>query len=228
MYPMVSTTAIAYARNFELHQSLRALPRLTPVAAFHEVLAEQISLVDAQLSLPGLLAAVAGNAPSLMSVGPSINFLQLQLLLVGTLLDQTGRAFSSPDDSLRRVPTGLPGAGRITQHFRPGHNGIDIAMPVGTPIEAKQSGQVVYSGWNDEGYGNLVIVENEAYRTYYAHLNSIPVQKGDFVNAGTIVGFSGNTGNSTGPHLHYEVRYNGTPVPPLGVITSPDALGNSI
>ena len=226
---MVPTTAIASAHNSDGDQSLRSLQtRLTPVAAFREILAEQISLVDAQLSLPGLRAASTGSTPGLMSVGPSLNFLQLELLLARALLDQAGLAFSSTDESLRRVPTGLPGAGRITQHFQPGHNGIDIAMPVGTPIEAKQSGQVLYSGWNDEGYGNLVIVENESYRTYYAHLNSVPVQKGDFVNAGTIIGLSGNTGNSTGPHLHYEVRYNGIPVPPLGAVTSPDASGKLI
>jgi murein DD-endopeptidase MepM/ murein hydrolase activator NlpD len=72
----------------------------------------------------------------------------------------------------------------------------------------------VYAGWNTQGYGNLVIVENGAYKTYYAHLSSIPVDVGDSVNAGSTIGISGNTGNSTGPHLHYEIRKNGTAINP--------------
>jgi len=75
-------------------------------------------------------------------------------------------------------------------------------------VKSTMAGKVVYAGWNDEGYGNLVIVENGPYRTYYAHLSSIPVQVGDQVSAGSTIGLSGNTGNSTGPHLHYEIRYN--------------------
>jgi murein DD-endopeptidase MepM/ murein hydrolase activator NlpD len=75
-------------------------------------------------------------------------------------------------------------------------------------------GKVVHAGWNNQGYGNLVIVENGAYRTYYAHLSSIPVSVGDTVRAGTTIGLSGNTGNSTGPHLHYEIRKNNVPVDP--------------
>lgn len=106
----------------------------------------------------------------------------------------------------KAVPSGRPVTGRLTQEFHAGHNGLDIAVPVGTPIQTTMDGQVVHAGWNNQGYGNLVIVENGAYRTYYAHLSSIPVSVGDTVNAGEIIGLSGNTGNSTGPHLHYEIR----------------------
>jgi len=113
------------------------------------------------------------------------------------------------------APTGLPTTGPISQGFHPGHTGIDIAVPVGTPIHTTMSGKVTYAGWNTEGYGNLVIVENGRYRTYYAHLQSIPVTVGQPVEAGALVGLSGNTGHSTGPHLHYEVRVDGQPVQPL-------------
>jgi murein DD-endopeptidase MepM/ murein hydrolase activator NlpD len=75
-------------------------------------------------------------------------------------------------------------------------------------------GKVVYAGWNDDGYGNLVIVENGPYRTYFAHLSKIPVDLGQQVRAGSVIGLSGNTGNSTGPHLHYEVRKNGQHINP--------------
>ena len=114
-------------------------------------------------------------------------------------------------------PSGRPVAGPITQEFHPGHNGLDFGIVVGTPIEATMDGKVVSAGWNNQGYGNLVIVENGPYRTYYAHLSSIPVAVGDSVSAGSVIGLSGNTGNSTGPHLHYEIRRNNVPIDPTSI-----------
>ena len=114
----------------------------------------------------------------------------------------------------KTVPSGLPVTGRLSQAYHSGHNGLDIAVPLGTPIETTMDGQVVHAGWNNQGFGNLVIVENGEYRTYYAHLSSIPVSVGDTVNAGTTIGISGSTGNSTGPHLHYEIRRNKVPIDP--------------
>jgi murein DD-endopeptidase MepM/ murein hydrolase activator NlpD len=114
-------------------------------------------------------------------------------------------------------PSGRPVVGRLTQNFHGGHRGLDIAVPVGTPIKTTMDGRVVHAGWNNQGYGNLVIVENGDTRTYYAHLSSIPVSVGDTVRAGTTIGLSGNTGNSTGPHLHYEIRKNKVPIDPTGV-----------
>jgi murein DD-endopeptidase MepM/ murein hydrolase activator NlpD len=111
-------------------------------------------------------------------------------------------------------PSGRPVTGRLTQQYHSGHNGLDIAIPVGTPIQTTMDGTVVHAGWNNQGYGNLVIVENGEYRTYYAHLSSIPVSVGDPVKAGTTIGLSGNTGNSTGPHLHYEIRRNKVAINP--------------
>lgn len=111
-------------------------------------------------------------------------------------------------------PATWPVQGRLTQDFHSAHRGIDIGVPVGTPIRTTLSGRVVYAGWNAQGYGNLVIVENGPWRTYYAHLSEIPVNVGQWVQAGEVIGFSGNTGNSTGPHLHYEVRRSGVPVHP--------------
>ncbi len=114
----------------------------------------------------------------------------------------------------RPTPSGWPVTGRITQEPHAGHMAFDIAVPVGTQIKTTMDGKVVYAGWNDQGYGNLVIVENGAYRTYYAHLSSIPVSVGDQVAAGTVIGLSGNTGHSTGPHLHYEIRQNRVTINP--------------
>ena len=114
-------------------------------------------------------------------------------------------------------PSGRPVGGVLTQNFHPGHNGLDFGIPAGTPIKATMDGKVVHAGWNNQGYGNLVIVENGAYKTYYAHLSSIPVAVGDYVTSGSTIGLSGNTGNSTGPHLHYEIRKDNVPVNPTSI-----------
>ncbi|HNA88133.1 MAG TPA: M23 family metallopeptidase [Anaerolineales bacterium] len=114
----------------------------------------------------------------------------------------------------KSVPSGRPVGGFLSQDYHPGHNGLDFGVVVGTPVETTMDGKVVYAGWNNQGYGNLVIVENGDYKTYYAHLSSIPVSVGDTVTAGVTIGLSGNTGNSTGPHLHYEIRKNNVPIDP--------------
>jgi hypothetical protein len=116
--------------------------------------------------------------------------------------------------AVRPNPQGMPIDGYLTQGSRSGHVALDFGAPVGTPVKATMDGKVVYAGWNDEGYGNLVIVENGPYRTYFAHLSKLPVELGQEVRAGSVVGLSGNTGNSTGPHLHYEVRKNGQHINP--------------
>jgi len=118
------------------------------------------------------------------------------------------------EEPVSLTPAGAPLQGHLTQAYGGRHNGLDFGIPVGTQVHATMDGRVVHAGWNDQGYGNLVIVENGGYRTYYAHLSEIPVQVGQTIRAGSVIGLSGNTGNSTGPHLHYEVRQNGQPIDP--------------
>jgi murein DD-endopeptidase MepM/ murein hydrolase activator NlpD len=98
------------------------------------------------------------------------------------------------------------------------HAGIDIAVPVGTPIHAAASGTVALAGWVD-GYGNYTCIDHGGgLATCYAHQSSLAVSVGTHVTQGQVIGYSGNTGHSTGPHLHFEVRINGTPVDPLGYL----------
>jgi murein DD-endopeptidase MepM/ murein hydrolase activator NlpD len=128
-----------------------------------------------------------------------------------------GTSSANVSTTLTSQPKGRPVGGVLTQEFHTGHTGIDLAVVTGTPVKATMDGKVVSAGWNTQGYGNLVIVENGAYRTYYAHLSSIPVAVGDTVKAGSVIGLSGSTGNSTGPHLHYEIRKNNVPIDPAPV-----------
>jgi murein DD-endopeptidase MepM/ murein hydrolase activator NlpD len=95
------------------------------------------------------------------------------------------------------------------------HNGIDFSLVVGSPIRSTWEGTIIYAGWSDAGYGNLTIVENGDWQMYYAHLSAVNVSVGQEVQTGTVVGLSGNTGWSTGPHLHYEVRHGGVAVDPV-------------
>jgi murein DD-endopeptidase MepM/ murein hydrolase activator NlpD len=98
------------------------------------------------------------------------------------------------------------------------HTGIDIAVPYGTPIHAAAAGRVIYSGWMD-GYGNLVFVDHGGgISTGYAHQSSIAVANGQTVSQGQVIGYVGCTGHCFGPHLHFEVRVNGSPVDPLGYL----------
>lgn len=124
-----------------------------------------------------------------------------------------------------KVPDGIgigsfidPTFGTVTSRFgaRWGrhHNGLDIANDTGTPVEAADNGEVTYVGYNGD-FGNLIIINhNNGYETYYAHLDSMDVAVGEKIIQGQKIGEVGNTGYSTGPHLHFEVRKDGVPTDP--------------
>ncbi len=98
------------------------------------------------------------------------------------------------------------------------HAGIDIPLPVGTGLRAAAAGRVVIAGWTG-GYGNYTCIQHSgSLSTCYGHQSSIGVSVGQSVSQGQVIGASGNTGNSTGPHVHFEVRVNGSPVDPLGYL----------
>jgi murein DD-endopeptidase MepM/ murein hydrolase activator NlpD len=98
------------------------------------------------------------------------------------------------------------------------HEGIDIGVGTGTPIKAAAAGTIIYCGW-ESGYGNLTVIDHGGnLATAYGHQSSIAVACGQQVAQGDVIGYVGSTGHSTGPHLHFEVRINGSPVDPLGYL----------
>ncbi len=98
------------------------------------------------------------------------------------------------------------------------HAGIDIANDVGTPVRAAMAGRVTYTGWYS-GYGYTVMIKHgQGYETLYGHLSDYVVENGQYVNTGQVIAYMGSTGNSTGPHLHFEVHINGEPVNPVNVL----------
>jgi murein DD-endopeptidase MepM/ murein hydrolase activator NlpD len=98
------------------------------------------------------------------------------------------------------------------------HHGIDLRAREGTRIYAAQSGKVIFVGWLG-GYGRLVVIKHDdKYTTRYGHLSKITVRSGQKVKSGTVIGLSGDTGYSTGPHLHFEVRCKGKSIDPAKYI----------
>ena len=101
------------------------------------------------------------------------------------------------------------------------HKGLDIAAPEGTEIYAAEEGQVVSAGWNSGGYGNVVMIEHpDGYATVYAHMIMVYAVEGQYVTKGQLIGFVGNTGNSFGNHLHFEVRCQGICLDPAGFLNT--------
>lgn len=99
------------------------------------------------------------------------------------------------------------------------HKGIDIAAATGTSIKAAASGTVTSAGWNNGGYGYLIIISHgNGVQTYYGHCSSIAVKEGQKVSQGDVIGKVGSTGRSTGSHLHFEIRVNGTAYNPLNYV----------
>jgi len=95
----------------------------------------------------------------------------------------------------------------FTQYFWYGHPGIDVGLPVGSATFAADTGTVTYAGWNVYGYGNLIVINHgNGYETFYAHLSGFNVVPGQIVTKGQVIGATGNTGNSSGPHIHFEIR----------------------
>jgi len=96
----------------------------------------------------------------------------------------------------------------FVQGFSAWHAGVDLAAPVGTPVYAALGGVVIFRGWNSFGYGYLVVLAHGPFTTVYGHLSDFNVACGQSVSPGQVIAFSGNSGNSSGPHLHFEIRYN--------------------
>lgn len=128
-------------------------------------------------------------------------------------------------DKIRYVPLGNPVTGHITSRYgkrmdplnkkKSIHEGVDIKGKRGEKIYATADG-LVKRAFKNGGYGNYIEIDHQnGYFTAYAHMQSYTVSKGDKVRRGQLVGLVGNTGRSTGPHLHYEIRYKKTPVNPV-------------
>lgn len=132
----------------------------------------------------------------------------------------------------RAQPTTWPARGWMSSHFgwrdgptgggRDHHTGIDVSAPRGTPVVATADGSVVFADYH-AGYGNLIVLDHGyGLSTRYGHLSTIRVKAGQRVVRNELIGRVGNTGRSTGPHLHFEVLRNGVPQNPMRWLSDPD------
>lgn len=132
--------------------------------------------------------------------------------------------------ALERIPNRMPTSGRLTSPFGERihpvskrvdfHSGIDLANDTGTNIYASASGIVLFSDVNGT-YGNMIIISHgNGYSTVYAHLSKQLVKSGTQVKKGDLIGKMGNSGRSTGSHLHFEIRENGTPINPYNILNN--------
>jgi Membrane proteins related to metalloendopeptidases len=114
-----------------------------------------------------------------------------------------------------------PATGKITQSFAPpDHHGIDIAVPVGTSIKSSRNGWVREAGMDPSGvYGNYILIDHGGgWQTLYAHCSELKTKSGKNVFSKDVIALSGDTGNSTGPHLHFEVRFGGKALDPMAYL----------
>ena len=177
-------------------------------------------------------------APDVTNVRETLDDLEQQLAKRRTSLEQLKQTMRDQQTALAPAAGGLslggpsitipslwPARGDVSSPYglRWGgsdfHPGIDIANDMGTPIVATADGTVTTAGWNAGGYGNMVDIDHgNGIMTRYGHAMQVVVVPGQHVRRGQIIAYMGSTGFSTGPHVHYEVRVNGTPVNPVGYL----------
>lgn len=160
----------------------------------------------------------------------AIQSLRARLSLQNRSYDTLQRLIASKEQMLAAIPAIQPIANRSLDFVASGfgyridpiyktpkmHTGLDFAAPMGTPIHATANGKVVFTGYEEGGYGSHVIVDHGyGYETLYGHMVRIKVRRGQLVKRGETLGWVGSTGKSTGPHLHYEVIRNKEKINPV-------------
>ncbi|NIW44621.1 MAG: peptidoglycan DD-metalloendopeptidase family protein, partial [candidate division Zixibacteria bacterium] len=116
-------------------------------------------------------------------------------------------------------PLAWPISGRITQGYQDDHPALDIGAPYSSKVYAAGAGTVIYTRWARTGYGFTVIIDHSNnLKTIYSHLKGSLVESGTYVTRGQTIGEVGSTGNSTGPHVHFEVLEDGEQVNPLNYL----------
>lgn len=190
---------------------------------FLKIMMEQTSFgKDKTVStyMPYITSEIAKSIAEERGIGIGDFFLRIP---VADMQNTTSQGHLQWDGRLK-----LPAAGKVTSRYGlrydpidgrlRHHNGVDIAVPEGSPVRTAAEGKVVFSG-QLPGYGNTVVVEHgDGLTSLYAHNSVNLVKTGDVVDKNSILALSGSSGRSTGPHLHFEVRRNGVVVDPMGLI----------
>lgn len=169
------------------------------------------------------------DAKLVISTTRKMDLLARQLYIQSNSLDEIVELGKTHEDQIRKIPAIQPVLNKDLKRTASGygwrvdpvyktrkfHEGMDFSAPIGTSVFATGDGVILKAGWQ-QGYGNTIEIDHGyGYKTVYAHLNKIKVRKGARITRGDEIGEVGNTGKSTGPHLHYEVRLKGKPMNPM-------------
>jgi murein DD-endopeptidase MepM/ murein hydrolase activator NlpD len=214
----VSLTALAHANNIQSSTRIAIGDRLTiPGGARQPVATRQT-----QYTAPAMAPAPQIAQPRSVPVGEQVATIPAQTARLAT--PEPAKAAEDPVKSAE--PAGAmqtfrwPVKGRVIAGFGPktsgGQNdGINLAVPEGTPVKAADDGVVAYAGNELKGYGNLVLIRHaNGFVSAYAHASELMVKRGDTIKRGQVIANAGQTGNVTSPQLHFEIRKGSTPVDP--------------
>lgn len=216
-----------------LEENLMLLQENQKLQQLEENLKSNTLLLKKVLSLIGVASNQAGALTSEAQDSAVAAFMENSDELLHLSHPLTGK------DIVNLIPSGMPSQGRVTRGFNPEdenisrrHFGIDIVNKEGSKIYATADGVVEFAGWDDM-FGKFIIIDHsssdktEGYKTYFGHNLVNLVSEGEIVQKGDLIALSGNTGRSTGPHIHYEIRKDGNPVDPMDYIKSNNyTIGN--
>jgi len=203
-------------------------------AARDELLARQSALAAAQSRQRGALSDIRSSTREMLSEAESLQASSAAIAAQIRSAEAAAASSSSGSSSSGGYSPGTPSSsgliwpvnGPVVSPFGYRclggicrmHEGIDIAVPSGTPIHAAAAGTVIIAGW-EEGYGNIIVIDHgHGLATAYAHQQGFAVGSGAHVAQGQVIGYSDCTGRCFGPHVHFEVRVNGSAVDPMGYL----------
>lgn len=212
--------------NFLRHQNGELRKKVERIAAVEKKITELEVVEDKLMVMAGERTAARELAP--VSVDASGKGGAVKPTSIADGLNQFHQLLNAKRGITLAAPAGDPvsvgwrarGFGEAGLEGTSFHPGIDVAVPEGTPVTATAPGIVVFAG-NDPVYGKLVIVQHgyTGYSTFYGHNRDLRVKTGAAVKRGDVIAFSGNSGKSSAPHLHYEIRLHGVPVNPAKYMT---------
>lgn len=206
-------------RDNNLYRAIMQIDPLTPASRYAGI----------DNTPDSVLYNVLSDKQLVNSVTAKINLLERQVVAQSMSFDQIANAIANNKDRLAHIPSIQPVSERDMTRMASGygwrkdpvygstkhHDGMDFSSPTGTPVYATGDGTVAAAGWNG-AYGNSIdISHGYNYTTRYAHLSEVLVKPGQKVSRGDLIGKVGSTGKSTGPHLHYEVRFKDIPQNPV-------------
>ena len=190
---------------------------LGPLLFRHPIVEVQATSRSLTVSLRTSVDDVAPGTGSRSDVETKLHTPRFSMALKADDLAAPAASADSGATRERLVRFAWPTHGTITQTFFAWHPGIDIANDVGTPEVAADGGQVVFAGWG--AYGIYVEIDHgNGFHTIYGHMSAVVVKTGQAVAQGQLIGLMGATGRASGPHLHFEIRYQGVPQDPIDLL----------